>query len=729
MFQEGKNQRKYFIEVLESKEYVLKDPPPGKNRLYFESSPYLKQHEDNPVDWWPWCKEAFEKARKENKLILVSIGYSTCHWCHVMERESFSNPEIARLINENFVAIKIDREERPDLDRIFMTICEITIRNCGWPLNVILTPDGLPIFVATYLPPTTQRGLLGLKELIPKIKEIWEKEKDKIYQNGLKILDVITKINEEVPETKDKSKLSRKSIIELEQKAYLDFENSFDEEYGGFGSGAKFPNVSNLLFLLRYWKRTKNKKALFMVEKTLDSMYQGGIYDQIGGGFHRYTVDRTFLIPHFEKMLYDQAQLIDVYSEAYQITKKPEYKRVVYETFEYLLDELYDEKTCGFFSAQDAESEGEEGKYYLWTAEEIENIIGDALKSEIFMRYFGVSFSGNTPHFGNKNILHIAVNKDKIAQFYRKSKSEIEEVIEMSREKLKEERKKRIPPFKDTKILTDWNSLLIYSLAKAGFIFKNEKMIKTAENTAEFILSKMFYGENLYHCFKDGKVYIKGMLDDWAFLLQALLELYLSTQKAKFLNLSLEIARKLIEKFYDESKCCFFMQEKENSDSVFSKIRDLYDLSTPSGNSVAIISLLKLYKITGEEEFKYLAESVLISIIDYAELSPFGFGNTLCALDFLAGPTYEIVITPPKYEIKNGDSKIPKSVEPFLDKLRETYIPNKIIILYNEKAKDLTFIKQINILPEDNVRVYVCSDWMCKTPSHSPEDMVMRIEE
>jgi len=249
MFQEGKNQRKYFIEVLESKEYVLKDPPPGKNRLYFESSPYLKQHEDNPVDWWPWCKEAFEKARKENKLILVSIGYSTCHWCHVMERESFSNPEIARLINENFVAIKIDREERPDLDRIFMTICEITIRNCGWPLNVILTPDGLPIFVATYLPPTTQRGLLGLNELIPKIKEIWEKEKDKIYQNGLKILDVITKINEEVPETKDKSKLSRKSIIELEQKAYLDFENSFDEEYGGFGSGAKFPNVSNLLFL------------------------------------------------------------------------------------------------------------------------------------------------------------------------------------------------------------------------------------------------------------------------------------------------------------------------------------------------------------------------------------------------------------------------------------------------------------------------------------------------
>jgi Highly conserved protein containing a thioredoxin domain len=285
------------------------------------------------------------------------------------------------------------------------------------------------------------------------------------------------------------------------------------------------------------------------------------------------------------------------------------------------------------------------------------------------MRYFGVSFSGNTPHFGNKNILHIAVNKDKIAQFYRKSKSEIEEVIEMSREKLKEERKKRIPPFKDTKILTDWNSLLIYSLAKAGFIFKNEKMIKTAENTAEFILSKMFYGENLYHCFKDGKVYTKGMLDDWAFLLQALLELYLSTQKVKFLNLSLEIARKLIEKFYDESKCCFFMQEKENSDSVFSKIRDLYDLSTPSGNSVAIISLLKLYKITGEEEFKYLAESVLISIIDYAELSPFGFGNTLCALDFLAGPTYEIVITPPKYEIKNGDSKIPKSVEPFLDKL------------------------------------------------------------
>ena len=704
------------FEVVESKETCGRTPPEGKNHLYFEKSPYLKQHENNPVDWYPWCKEAFEKAKRENKLIFISIGYSTCHWCHVMEKESFSNPEIAELMNEVFVSIKIDREERPDLDRIFMTLCELTIRNCGWPLNVVLTPDGLPFFVATYIPSETKGQMIGMKELIPRIKDVWENQRERVYESGRKIVSAVQKLSEMMTTPSDYL-----PYPEILSKAFDSIKSMFDVEYGGFGRGTKFPNPTILMLSLRIWKRKKDPESLFIVEKTLRKMREGGIYDHIGGGFHRYAVERTWLIPHFEKMLYDQALLTYVYTEAFQATRRPIFRSTAEETIYYVLEKLHDPDTGCFYSAQDAESEGEEGKFYLWEASEIKKVLGEGKEAEIFLRHFGISESGNTPFFGEKNILHISVDEKKLAEIYGIPEDKVREIIEDGKRKLKEEREKRTPPATDTKILTDWNSLMISALAKAGLVFDNTEYIAHAEKCARFILDKI-YSENrkeLYHMYKDGEADIDGILEDYVFFSSALLELYEATLNPEYLLESKKFFDLAVDKFFDRSSGGFFTQQAR-SDFVFTRMKEVFDGATPSGNSVALLLALKMYRITGNIKYKDIAERTMKTFMKAVESSPVSHSFFMCGIDFFVGPSYEVVVVPPQAE-KQEAEKTAKQIA-------KRFIPRKVLMLKDKMTESISdFIKDMST-KDGSPTIYVCLEGVCKAPTTELEEALKTLE-
>lgn len=687
----------------------LKEPPKGKNYLYFEDSLYLKQHEDNPVMWYPWCKEAFEKAKNENKLILVSIGYSTCHWCHVMERESFSDEQIAHLLNESFVAIKIDREEHPDLDRIFMRICEITVKNCGWPLNVVLTPDGLPIFVATYIPPETRGGMIGMKELIPRLREIWLNDKQRCISVGNSIISALNEIEKELTKVRTDIQISPDII----SHAFEHIKNSFDFEFGGFGENMKFPNPSVLYFLLRFYSRTKDKEAFYMIEKTLDEMRYGGIYDHIAGGFHRYTVERTWTIPHFEKMLYDNAQLIEIYSEAYQLTKKDIYKQTVYQTFEFLLENFLDQKTGLFYSAQDAESEGEEGKFYLWRYDEIKEVLGE--NTDIFARYFGVSPYGNTQIFGNKNILRVSVSEESISKLYGIPIEEVRKIISDSLERLKAARQKRIHPHIDRKILVDINSLVIKALSKSAFIFDENKFLNVAKRNADFLLDYFNKNGILPHVIYENGNVVKGLLDDFSFFSEALLELFSTSQEVKYLKKAKEIVDLMIEEFYDYENGGFFTQPK-NSDFVFIRQKDSFDSSIPSGNSSALFAIFKIYRITGEKKYLDIVEKTIQIFASSILSSPIFHSYFLSVIDFQIGQTYDFVIS----------AKDQSKIKRFLDVLRNLFVPQKITIVLsdnnkNELAEISEFYAKLPVY--DAVKVFICSEGVCKVPIDDPDQL------
>ena len=455
------------------------------NRLKDEKSPYLLQHADNPVDWYPWGEEAFEKARKENKPILLSIGYSTCHWCHVMEHESFEDEEVAELINETFVSIKVDREERPDIDNIYMTVCQMMSKaGCGWPLNIIMTPDKKPFFAATYIPKESRYGRMGMIEFVPKVKEAWEKDNENIMKSAETVTEAVKKATD-VSQNVDGKNLTAKTL----DTAYNQLLRNFDEENGGFGKSPKFPTPHNHLFLLRYWKRTGNEQALVMVEKTLQQMRLGGIYDHIGFGFHRYSTDPNWLLPHFEKMLYDQALLVMTYTEAYQATGKKVYENTAREILTYILRDMTSPEG-GFYSAEDADSEGEEGKFYVWTEDELKETL-DGKEAELIIRTYNTSKSGNfteeaSGHQTGSNILHLKQSLSDIAPSYEITKEEFSERIEKARVTLFKEREKRIHPYKDDKILTDWNGLMIAAFAMAGRTFNDPQYTEAAAKAAGF---------------------------------------------------------------------------------------------------------------------------------------------------------------------------------------------------------------------------------------------------
>jgi uncharacterized protein YyaL (SSP411 family) len=686
------------------------------NRLVNEKSPYLLQHARNPVDWFPWDDEAFEKAKQENKPIFLSIGYSSCHWCHVMAEESFSDQEVADLMNKTFVNIKVDREERPDIDQLYMTVCQMMTGHGGWPLTIIMTPDKKPFYAGTYFPKESRFGRIGLLDLIPRIEWAWEEKHDDIINSADIIIDTVKDTFNEPP---GKEILNDSDL----KNTFKHLKERFDEQNGGFGIAPKFPMAHNLMFLLRYWKRHGDKKALHMTEKTLQSMRDGGIFDQVGFGFHRYSTDNQWLVPHFEKMLYDQALMSLTYLEAYQATQKLEYRQTVEEIFEYVLNELK-EPSGVFFSSQDADSDGEEGKYYLWTLKEFR----DALKDEdarILQRIFDIQEEGNykdeaTGRPSGKNILHLAKSIHQLSRELNIPQPDLEEIIESARRKLKEYRSKRTPLRKDNKILTDWNSLMIAALARGGAVLGNLKYITAAEDAAINILQTMRKEPGLlFHSYRDSSSGIKANLDDYAFLSFGLLELYEATFGVRYLKLAIELTREMVDLFEDEESNTLYFSSKYNSDLPI-KAKEIYDGAIPSGNSIAVYNLLRLGLITGDVFFDKCAYDLIKAVSTRIRQLPTAHTMLLACVDFMIGPTYKAAIV--------GETESAET-HGLVQPIREKHLPNVVTVLKPTEEADpeiiqiAPYLKDLKVL-EGNASAYICSEESCVTET---EDAVILI--
>ena len=584
------------------------------NRLAHETSPYLLQHAHNPVDWYPWGDEAFEKAKADDKPVLVSIGYSACHWCHVMEHESFEDEATARIMNEHFVNIKVDMEERPDVDQIYMTFVQLTTGRGGWPMNVFLTPDKLPFFGGTYFPPVSKFNMPGFSQVLLSVAEAYRDKRDELLHSANDILGEMRRvgISEFHP-----------GGLSLEQldNAFESMSRSFDATNGGFGGAPKFPPSMTLEFLLRYHHRTGKERALEMVERTCRKMANGGIYDQLGGGFHRYSVDAVWLVPHFEKMLYDNAQLIRVYLHLYQITRDEFYKRIAVETLEYVQREMLD-ASGGFYSTQDADSEGVEGKFFVWTPEEITAILGPK-DAQIFNFYYDVSEEGN---FEEKNILNVRYAPAEAAKALKIDEEDLNEVLERGREKLFAEREKRIKPFRDEKVLTAWNGLMMAAFAEASSVLNNAEYLEVAKKNADFILSELQSGGRLLRTWKNGKAKLNAYLEDHANFADALIELYQVSGEIGYLHEAKRLADVMIDEFWDEENGGFFFTANEHEELIV-RNKDYYDNATPSGNSVAADVLLKLSKFFGDEKYERFAATVLRLVATQISRYPQGFGR------------------------------------------------------------------------------------------------------
>ena len=571
------------------------------NHLEGEKSRYLKQHADNPVDWYPWCDEAFEKAKSEDKPIFLSIGYSSCHWCHVMAHESFKDEDVAELMNRTFVSIKVDKEERPDVDKVYMKVARAMSGKSGWPLNILMTPDKKPFYSATYIPKEGKKNRLGLKGLSNRVRYMWDNDREKLLSTGNKVISTLREKEIRHAEKIDISTLN---------DGYEVLKTSFDSKFGGFGNAPKFPSPHNLIFLIDHWKRTGDNKALEMVKKTLENMRMGGIYDHIGYGFHRYSTDRRWKLPHFEKMLYDQAMLIIAYSETYNATKDDMYRKTAEETVEYVLRELKS-RSGGFYSSEDADVGGIEGGYYIWSEEEIDSILKD--RSDKFKKIYNINSEGNfldesTGERTGKNVLYMDKKITTLTKEYEQDEDQFKDQLEDMRKKVFKEREKREKPGKDKKILTDWNSMFIVALAKAARIFGDEEILEKARENLEFIIRELSSDGHLYHRYIDGEVGIDGMLDDHAYLVWALIEMYESCGENGYLHKALEYAKTMIEKFWDEEHGGFYFSESKD---LPLKEKEVYDGAYPSGNSIALFDLVYLYETKGDQRYKEKAEMMI----------------------------------------------------------------------------------------------------------------------
>ncbi len=669
------------------------------NRLAEETSPYLLQHAHNPVDWYTWGNEAFEKAKKEDKPIFLSIGYSTCHWCHVMEHESFEDEKIAQIMNEHFVSIKVDREHRPDVDEIYMNAVVMMTGSGGWPLSVFLTPEGKPFYGGTYFPPRDAYGRPGFERLLLSVAEAWKHKRQELLGSASKMSELLQNPTGRT----DESNLSP----EILDNAFTGFQNIFDVVNGGFGTAPKFPQPANLSMLLNYWRRTADNQSLNMVEKTLNEMADGGIYDHLGGGFHRYATDAKWLVPHFEKMLYDQALLSKVYLQAYQITKKEQYAQIAREIFDYVLRDMTDQ-TGGFYSAEDADSEGEEGTFYLWDPKQINSVL-DQQQTQIFNAYYGVTNEGNFEE--GKTILNITASMKQLEQKFQKDQAEIANTLTTAQTRLFRERAKRIRPHRDEKIITSWNGLMISSLAYGGAVLEEEKYIDAARRSAEFILSTLHKNGRLMRYYRDGQVVEKAFLDDYAFTVRALLDLYEATFDVKWLIEAKSLGNKMIELFVDTEKGGFFLTGKDG-EKLIARTKSGSDGSIPSGNSVAALVLLKLGRLTMDEHFTKQGGKVLEAFSQQLKMSPAYSSAMLRALDFQLGPTQEIIIA--------GKADSP-DVKKMLKLIRGNFMPNAVVLVHEPDKADsalydtVPFIKN-QIAIEGKVTAYLCENYVCKKP-------------
>lgn len=686
------------------------------NRLIFEKSPYLLQHAYNPVDWYPWGHEAFDKARIEDKPIFLSIGYSTCHWCHVMEKESFEDSEVAKLLNEAFVCIKVDREERPDIDSTYMRACQMMTGGGGWPLNIILTPEKKPFFAATYIPKEGRFGRAGMKELIPRIRALWESSREELVSSAEKVTALLKQMEKEAGVTKDLGKPTLDA-------AYRYFSETFDECNGGFGGAPKFPTPHNLTFLLRYWRRTASKKALWMVEKTLKSLRLGGIFDHIGFGFHRYSTDSKWVVPHFEKMLYDQAMLTIAYTEAYQVTGRKEYGQTAREIITYVLRDMT-APNGGFYSAEDADTEGEEGKFYLWTVEEIMRLLPNN-EAELAITVFNIEKDGNfeeepARRKTGKNILYQKKPLTEIASDLEIPLEDIQQRLESAREKLHAAREKRVHPGTDDKFLTDWNGLMIAALAKAAQVFREAKHANATKKAAGFITSNLRDSKGrLYHRYREGEAAIPGFLNDYAFFIWGLIELYETTFEAGYLQLATSLTEDMIEHFWDEERGGFYFVA-DDAETVVVRKREVHDGALPSGNSVAMLNLLRLARMTGKSEFEEKAAQMLRSFSDIISKAPSAYTQTMIALDFAIGPSYEVVV------VGNPQKEDTKTM---LNALRKKFIPNKAVLFrpaeveHPEITRFAEFTRDLTS-KEGKATAYVCRNYICNLPTTDIEEML-----
>lgn len=678
------------------------------NRLIKEKSPYLLQHAHNPVDWYPWGEEAFEKARRENKPVFLSIGYSTCHWCHVMEAESFSDTQVASLMNDAFVSIKVDREERPDIDNVYMNVSVLMTGSGGWPLTIIMTPDKRPFFVATYIPKDGRFGQAGLLDLIPRVKEAWATQHERILQSATQITSALQqKTSNSSGADPDTSTL---------QAAYQQLKSRFDERYGGFGQSQKFPTPHNFLFLLRYWKRTGDAKALEMVERTLQAMRRGGMYDHVGFGFHRYSTEPTWLVPHFEKMLYDQALLAMAYTEAFQATGKEEYEETAREIFTYVLRDMTS-ASGGFYSAEDADSEGEEGKFYLWSEKEIRQALGKE-DADLFVKVFGVQSGGNFTEqsTGNKpgtNILYLSKPLRETAADLKLPEQQLRNRLELSRQKLFAVREKRIHPGKDDKILVDWNGLMIAALAKGAQAFNEPKYLEAAMRAADFIQRNVRTSDGrLLHRYRDGQANIKAHAEDYAFLIWGLLELHEATFQINYLRAALDLNNELLKHFWDANRGGFYFSA-DDGEALLVRSKEIYDGAIPSGNSVAMLNLLRLGRITANTDFEQKAAAIGRAFSGEIKSSPSASTQLMVALDFGIGPSYEVVIA--------GGSQA-EDTRAMLNALRIRFIPNKVVLLKPTDQKEpeitrLAAFTKYQSSRDGKATAYVCLNYNCKLPT------------
>ena len=686
------------------------------NRLINEKSPYLLKHSENPVDWYPWGDEAFDKAREEDKPVFLSIGYSTCHWCNVMERESFSDPEVAKLMNNSFVSIKVDREERPDIDNIYMSVCQMISRgSCGWPLNLIMTPDKKPFFATTYIPKTGRFGRTGLMEFLPRVKEAWQNQREGIESTANQITEELKNFS-----SKAHSEELNGSVLKI---AFEQFSSSFDEAHGGFGIEPKFPSPHNLLFLLRRWSRTGDSRALLMVEKTLQEMSQGGMYDHIGFGFHRYSTDQEWLVPHFEKMLYDQAMLAMAYTEAYQATGKKMYEKTAREIFTYILRDMTSPEGV-FYSAEDADSEGEEGKFYLWTKEEIEKVLSKD-EAEFIVKVFNIEKEGNyidqmERRKTGMNIFHLQQSLGEIASAMKIDKKEFDLRVEKVRKKLFEVREKRIHSYKDDKVLTDWNGLIIAAFAKAAQAFDDPSYTKVARRAADFILTKMRTSKGrLLHRYRLGEAAIPAMVDDYAYFTWGLLETYEASFEVTYLDAAIELTDDFLKHFWDRKNGGFFFSS-DDSEKMLVPWKDFSDGALPSGNSVAMLNLLRLGRITARAEFEEKASQIGRLVANQVNQAPMAFIQILMALDFGLGPSYEVVIS---------GRRDAQDTREMVKAIRARYIPNKVVILRAEDQNPPDIVR-IAKFTENQVSIngkstaYVCLNYNCKLPTTNIKEML-----
>ena len=681
-----------------------------KNRLSEENSPYLLQHSTNPVNWFPWSDEAFILAKEKDLPIFLSIGYSTCHWCHVMEKESFEDEEVARILNESFISIKVDREQRPDLDSIYMAVCQMMTKRGGWPLTVILTPDKIPFFAGTYFPKNTSKGSVGLCDFLPKVKEVWDDKRQDVLKSCESIYSSLKEVsNPNVPDSFVK-KQDMKEIFE----SIKDF---YDEKFGGFGEAPKFPSPQNMIFLSKFYNIFKEKDALRMVDQTLAGMRLGGIYDHIGFGFHRYSTDVKWLVPHFEKMLYDQAMIMESLVEAYRVSKKNLYSSTVEEIFRYI-DEILKSKEGGFYSAEDADSEGEEGAFYTWKLEEIRKILTKD-ESAFFEHLFNIEDEGNfneevTKKKNGKNIIFL---KDELQTFSNVFSIDHESILEESdriKKKIKSVRDKRIRPGLDDKILTDWNSLMISALAKASTTFENRNYLNLAMNAFYFLKENMIKEDySLFHCYRNKKVSIEGMIDDYAFYAKACIDLYEATLDVSILEIANKICNKMINLFWDLEKGVFYATSLQSKD-VIVRQKNLLDGAIPSGNSMALYVLQKIGGYTNDSEILQKSNKLSLQLGEMAKKFPINLAQFLANHLSLLTDRLQIIIVDPNRNLDDTNEVIS-----YLMNLNHE---NKSIYYISSK-QDIDRYKLIvknssNFFPEINneLEIYICKDYSCNLP-------------